>query len=61
MNKKKYTILQVAKMFGNQIKYLPPRKGERYASALTKMYLQKKVYQLFGDIELKNYIKNITK
>ena len=60
-NKKHYSILEVAKMFKRKIKYLPVRKGERYASALTKMYLSKKVYQLYGDLQLKNYIKNITK
>ena len=60
-NKKHYSILEVAKMFTRKIKYLPVRKGERYASALTKMYLSKKVYQLYGDLQLKNYVKNITK
>ena len=60
-NKNHYSILEVAKMFKRKIKYLPVRKGERYASALTKMYLSKKVYQLYGDLQLKNYIKNITK
>ena len=31
-NQKSYTILEVAKMFGTKIKFLPSRKGERYAS-----------------------------
>ena len=60
-NKKQYSILEVAKMFKRKIKYLPVRKGERYASALTKMHLSKKVYQVYGNLQLKNYIKNITK
>ena len=59
--KKSYTILEVAKMFDTKIKFLAPRKGERYASALTNMNLSNKVYKLFGKIRLKNYIKNITK
>ena len=58
-NKKSYTILQVAKMFNTKIKFLPARKGERYASALTNMNLSNKVYKLFGKISLKNYIKII--
>ena len=58
-NKKSYSIIQVAKMFGVKIKYLPFRKGERYASALTNMNLTNKVYKFFGKIELKNYIKGI--
>ena len=61
-NRKSYTILQVAKMFnGEKIKFLPHRKGERYASALTNSYLSNKVYKLFGNIQLKEYLKNIVK
>ena len=58
-HKKSYSILQVAKMFGHKIKFLPSRSGERYASALTNMNLSNKVYKLYGKIELKNYIKSI--
>ena len=54
-----YSILQVAKMFGSKIKYLPKRSGERYASALTSMNLSNKVYKYFGRISLKKYINNI--
>tara|TARA_Y200000002_G_scaffold375597_1_gene378170 strand:- start:81 stop:989 length:909 start_codon:yes stop_codon:yes gene_type:complete len=57
-NKKSYTITQVAKLFGSKIQYLPARKGERYASALTSMSLSNKVYRSYGKIELKKYIKN---
>tara|TARA_Y100000741_G_scaffold327537_1_gene280204 strand:- start:33 stop:647 length:615 start_codon:yes stop_codon:yes gene_type:complete len=60
-NKKSYTIVEVAKMFNTKIKYLPPRPGERYASALTSMNLSNKVYKLFGSINLRNYINHITK
>ena len=58
-NKKTYSILEVAKMFQTKIKFLPARKGERFASALTNMNLSNKVYKLFGKIQLKNYIKSI--
>ena len=58
-NKNIYSILEVAKMFKTRIKYLPARKGERFASALTNMNLSNKVYKLFGKIQLKNYIKSI--
>ena len=58
-NKKSYTILNVAKMFNTKIKFVEPRKGERYASALTNMNLSNKVYKIFGKISLKNYIKTI--
>ncbi len=60
-NKESYTILEVAKMFKSKIKKLPPRKGERYASALTDMNLSNRVYKIFGKIRLKDYIKNIVK
>ncbi len=58
-HKKSYSLIKVAKMFGSKIKYLPKRPGERYASALTNMNLSNKVYKYFGQIDLKNYIKNI--
>ena len=60
-NKKSYSILEVAKMFKTQIRLLPTRRGERYASALTSMNLSNKVYKVFGKINLKDYITNITK
>ena len=55
-NKKSLSILQVAKLFSSKIKYLPSRKGERYASALTDMNLSNKVYKRHGKIDLKDYI-----
>ena len=60
-NRKSYTILQVAEMFGTKIKFLNQRPGERYASALTNLNLENKVFKYFGKIKLKDYIKNIIK
>jgi UDP-glucose 4-epimerase len=57
-NRKSYSIIEVAKMFGAKIKFLPKRKGERYASALTSMNLTNKVYKKFGKINLANYVDN---
>jgi len=57
-NKKSYSIIEVAKMFGSKIRFLPKRPGERYASALTKINLSNKVYKNFGKINLVDYIKN---
>jgi UDP-glucose 4-epimerase len=56
-NKKSYTITEVAKLFSTKIKFLPFRKGERYASALTSMNLSNKVFKIFGKIKLKEYVK----
>jgi len=60
-HKKSYTINEVAKLFNTKIKYLPSREGERYASALTSMNSSNKVYKLYGKINLKDYVHNITK
>ena len=60
-HKKSYSILEVAKMFSNKIKFLPKRPGERYASALTNMNLSNKVYKIYGKIDLISYIHSIKK
>ena len=60
-NKESYSILQVANMFKSKIKFLPKRKGERFASALTTMSLSNKVYKCFGKTSLKNYIEDFLK
>ena len=57
-NKKNYSILEVAAMFKTKIKYLPKRKGERYASALTNRNLSNKIHKHFGKVNLKDYISN---
>ena len=59
-SKNSFSILQVAKMFNSNIKFLPPRRGERFASALTNMNLSNKVFKRFGKVDLRKYIKNIT-
>ena len=60
-SKKNYSILEVARMFGSKIKFLPRRPGERYASALTGMNLTNKVHKRFGKKKLKEYIQNFKK
>jgi UDP-glucose 4-epimerase len=56
-NKRTFSIIEVAKMFNREIKLLPKRPGERYASALTNIHLSKKVYKLYGKTHLKDYLK----
>ena len=60
-NKQSYTILQVAKLFKSKIVFLPARKGERFASALSNMVIKNKVFKNFGKIKLEDYIKKILK
>jgi UDP-glucose 4-epimerase len=53
---KSYSIIKLAKLFRSKIKYLPPRKGERFSSALTKMNLNNKIIRLKAKIRLKDYV-----
>ena len=57
ISNKKLFNFRSSKNFKSKIKFLPQRRGERYASALTNMNLLNKVYKKFGKIDLKDYIK----
>jgi UDP-glucose 4-epimerase len=57
-SKQSYSIIELAKLFKSKIKYLPIRKGERFASALTKMNLNNKIIRLSAKIKLKDYVNN---
>jgi UDP-glucose 4-epimerase len=57
-SKKSYSIVKLAKLFKTKIKYLPMRKGERFASALTRMNLNNKIIRLSAKIRLKDYVGN---
>ena len=60
-NKKSYSIIEVAKLFKRNIKFLPKRAGERYASALTNLSFSNKMHKRFGKIQLKDYINSFIK
>ena len=53
-----YSIIELANLFKSKIRYLPMRKGERFASALTKMNLNNKIIRLSAKIRLKDYINH---
>ena len=53
-----YSIIELAKLFKSKIKYLPMRKGERFASALTRMNLNNRIVRLSAKIRLKDYVNN---
>jgi UDP-glucose 4-epimerase len=57
-SKQSFSIIELAKLFKSKIKYLPMRKGERFASALTKMNLNNKIIRLSAKIRLKDYVNN---
>jgi UDP-glucose 4-epimerase len=57
-SKQSFSIIELAKLFKSPIKYLPMRKGERFASALTKMNLNNKIVRLPAKIRLSDYVNN---
>ena len=60
-SKKSYSVIQIANQFGDKIKFLPERPGERYASALTKMHLSNKVINKIAKRSIKKYISDFKK
>jgi UDP-glucose 4-epimerase len=57
-SKESFSIIELTKLFKSKIKYLPMRKGERFASALTKMNLNNKIIRLSAKIRLKDYVNS---
>ena len=55
---KSFSVIELAKLFKKEIRYLPKRSGERYSSALTKMNLNNKIIRLSAKIKLKDYVSN---
>jgi UDP-glucose 4-epimerase len=53
-----YSIIELAKLFRNKIRYLPKRAGERHMSVVTKMNFNNKIIRLSANIKLKDYVKN---
>ncbi len=60
-HKRSYSIKEVAKMFKTKIRYIKPRLGERYASALNNMSLNNKIIRNYGKIDLKDYVTSFIK
>jgi UDP-glucose 4-epimerase len=56
-NNKSYTILSVAKMFGDKIKFIPKKYGEREKSTNPGKIENIKIHAYLCKIELKDYIK----
>ena len=61
LNKKSHSIVEVANMFKKKIVYLKKRPGERFASALTAISLNNKVFRRYGKINLKDYVSSFIK
>ena len=58
-NKRSYSILELAKLFSNNIKIIPERRGERFKSSEVKKIRNYKIINLIGKTSLNNYIKEI--
>lgn len=59
--KKSYSITQVARFFGNKIKYLKSRRGERFSSIITKSIRGRRIINLYGKMDLRKYIEDYKK
>jgi UDP-glucose 4-epimerase len=57
-SKHSYSIIELAKLFKSKIRFLPMRKGERFASVLTRMNLNNRIVRLSAKIRLKDYVNN---
>jgi UDP-glucose 4-epimerase len=57
-SEKSYSIIQVARFFGNFIKYLKSRRGERFSSTVVKSIRGRKIINLRGKVDLKKYIED---
>lgn len=57
-NSKSYSILQVAKMFKEEIVFIEKKRGERFSSSVVNKSNNIKLYKINCKINLKNYIKS---
>ena len=55
---KHYKIIDLAKLFSNNIKIVPTRKGERFESKLNKSIRGKKIINLKSHMSLEKYVKD---
>jgi UDP-glucose 4-epimerase len=55
------SIIKLAKLFKTKIIYLPERKGERFASALSRISLNNRIFRLKAKIKIKDYVENFLK
>ena len=56
-----YKIINLAKLFGKNIKYVPERKGERFESKIISKIRGKKIKNLVSRSSLEKHVKNIKK
>ena len=55
-DKKSYSIIQIAKFFKTKFHFNPKKKGERFKSTIPKTIRNKKIFRLYGKINIRDYI-----
>ena len=60
-NNRSYTIIELAKLFSNNIKLIPERRGERFNSSIVKDIGNKKIINLVGKRSLLKYVRELKK
>ncbi len=60
-SKKSISIIKLAKLFTNNIRLVPKRRGERFKSSVVSKIRGKKIINLVGSKSLIYYIKNLKK
>ena len=58
---KHYRIIDLAKMFGKNIKMIKRRRGERFESKIVKNIRGKKIHNIVSYMNLENYVKDFKK
>ena len=57
-HKKSISIINLAKLFSKNYKFISERKGERFKSSEVKQVRGRKIYNLYGKISITDYIKS---
>ncbi len=61
VNKKSYSIIELAKLFSNKIKLMPARPGERFESKILGSIRGRKINNIFTKDRIKNYVYEFKK
>jgi len=56
LSKDSISIIELAKLFKKKIKYLKPRKGERFASAIINKNLSNNIQKIYSITKIRDYV-----
>ena len=60
-SKKEYSIIELAKLFGNNLKFVPKRKGERFESKIIDKIRGKKIININSNSSIEKYVETLKK